>query len=180
MRKLYEDSETTSPPLADPREVEGTRVGTPVRDAAVDPQPGDFLAPVNAGTANPHGEEVANPEIHASGDFAVLPGDVADVDTQQQRESELASRILVGDEPVPEVTQEMATGAYDSKVDAADPAAEANTVGQAEALATAPATAPEKPARSGSTGEWRAYAISQGLPEDEANSLSRDELRDRY
>lgn len=41
-----------------------TRIGTPVRDAAVDPRPGDYLAPVNAGRpgqdGNPHGPHVVS------------------------------------------------------------------------------------------------------------------------
>ena len=46
------------PELADPRYVTTERVGTPIRDAAVDPRPGDFRAPVNAGQADPHGPHV--------------------------------------------------------------------------------------------------------------------------
>jgi hypothetical protein len=59
-----EEPETTEP--ADPREVTEERLGTPLRDAAVDPKPEDFLAPTNAGKANPHGPDVVSPEIHAS------------------------------------------------------------------------------------------------------------------
>lgn len=33
---------------------------SPLRDAAVDPSPGDYLPPVNAGTANPHGPSVVS------------------------------------------------------------------------------------------------------------------------
>lgn len=38
----------------------GTLVGEPLRDAAVDPDQGDYLPPVNAGTADPHGPEVVS------------------------------------------------------------------------------------------------------------------------
>jgi hypothetical protein len=31
------------------------RIGTPLRDASVDPNPDGFLVPVNAGLADPHG-----------------------------------------------------------------------------------------------------------------------------
>lgn len=40
------------------------QVGTPLRDAAVDPRPGDFLPPTNAGEpgpeGNPHGPSVVS------------------------------------------------------------------------------------------------------------------------
>ncbi|WP_447643172.1 hypothetical protein [Nocardioides zeae] len=66
---------TPEPP--DPRLVGVQQVGSPTRDAAVDPRPKDFLAPTNAGEANPHGPDVVAPEIHASeGTRPVQPGDV--------------------------------------------------------------------------------------------------------
>src|SRR5690348_11887619 len=40
---------------ADPRDLDDGVVGTRLRDAAVDPRSSDFLAPINAGEANPHG-----------------------------------------------------------------------------------------------------------------------------
>src|SRR5690349_2351067 len=45
--------EAPEPP--DPREVGEVVSGTRLRDAAVDPEPSDFLAPTNAGEGNPHG-----------------------------------------------------------------------------------------------------------------------------
>ncbi|RBY94086.1 hypothetical protein DQ244_01620 [Blastococcus sp. TBT05-19] len=39
------------------------QVGAPLRDAAVDPQPGDFLPPTNAGAADPHGPAVLAIEV---------------------------------------------------------------------------------------------------------------------
>ncbi|MCD2461971.1 hypothetical protein MBT42_00160 [Streptomyces sp. MBT42] len=56
-----------APSPADPRDVTVSVVGAPVRDAAVDPRPGDFQAPVNAGEANPHGPEVYAPGLPAGG-----------------------------------------------------------------------------------------------------------------
>lgn len=52
------------------------------RDGAVDPLPGDFLGPTNAGAAgqlgNPHGPSVVSPEVHASqGAHPVTPGPVS-------------------------------------------------------------------------------------------------------
>jgi hypothetical protein len=35
-------------------------LGTPLRDAAVDPKPEDFLPPTYAGQANPHGPHVVS------------------------------------------------------------------------------------------------------------------------
>ncbi|WP_032781357.1 hypothetical protein [Streptomyces sp. JS01] len=57
--------EVPEPP--DPREVTTTVVGARVRDAAVDPRPGDFRPPVNAGEANPHGPEVYAPGLPGGG-----------------------------------------------------------------------------------------------------------------
>jgi hypothetical protein len=37
-----------------------SRQGTPIRDAAVDPRPGDHHPPVNAGLADPHGPLVVS------------------------------------------------------------------------------------------------------------------------
>lgn len=34
-----------------------TQLGTPLRDSAVDPRPGDHEVPTNAGTADPHGRD---------------------------------------------------------------------------------------------------------------------------
>jgi hypothetical protein len=55
---------------ADPRKASQVRVGTPIRDGAVDPRDKDFLGPINAGKSgkkgNPHSTNVRNPEIHAS------------------------------------------------------------------------------------------------------------------
>ncbi|NNM44595.1 hypothetical protein [Knoellia koreensis] len=43
------------------------KIGTPLRDAAVDPRPGDFMAPVNAGKpgpgGDPHGPNVRSYEM---------------------------------------------------------------------------------------------------------------------
>ena len=118
-RKAAEPEEVPAPP--DPREVTHVQGGTALRDAAVDPQPEDFLPPTNAGKSgeagNPHGPNVVAPEIHAAGDQPVVPGPVGtfatdedgadvvvpDTDAQEARETEYAERALVGDEAVPEV-----------------------------------------------------------------------------
>lgn len=67
----------------DPRTIEDEHIGTRLRDGSVDPRPGDFLGPSNAGAegelGNPHGPTVVNPEIHAMQDNRpVRPGLVSD------------------------------------------------------------------------------------------------------
>lgn len=74
------------------------KVGTPLRDAAVDPIPGkDFLPPTNAGKADPHGPSVVSPQIHADGPKGIKPGDVhvGDPDEQAKDETALAAAVLV-------------------------------------------------------------------------------------
>lgn len=85
------------PEVPDPRDIEDGVVGTRLRDAAVDPRPDDFLAPVNAGEGNPHGPEVVSPEIHASGPAGIRPGEVfvEDAEKQDKRESEYAKARLI-------------------------------------------------------------------------------------
>ena len=85
--------ETQAP--ADPREQTLEQIGTPLRDAAVDPKLTDFLAPTNAGKpgeeGNPHGPNVVSPEIHASqGVRPVKAGEVHVDDAAKQEASELA------------------------------------------------------------------------------------------
>lgn len=85
---------------ADPRDVgflgSGiTKLGTPLRDAAVDPRPGDYLAPTNAGQANPHGPLVVSPEIHgAQGVRPVKPGEVSDEPEVQESAEEAHTEAL--------------------------------------------------------------------------------------
>lgn len=94
-----------SPEPADPREVGDEVMGTRLRDAAVDPEPEDFLAPINAGEDNPHGSKVVSPEIHASGPQGLRPGEVfvEDIEKQEQREKEYAEARLIQRTPAPEV-----------------------------------------------------------------------------
>jgi hypothetical protein len=90
--------EAETPQPLDPRTVSTEKVGDPVRDAAVDPREGDFLAPTNAGEANPHGTEVVSPEIHASqGVRPVKPGVVHVGDPAKQDEAEKAHAAAATD-----------------------------------------------------------------------------------
>jgi hypothetical protein len=91
--------------IADPRELPDVqRVGTDLRDAAVDPRDTDFLAPTNAGQANPHGGEVVAPGIHAVGPGPIVPGTVGSPDYQAAKEADTAEAVLVDGESVPKVT----------------------------------------------------------------------------
>lgn len=84
--------------MADPRDyVTPTRVGTPLRDAAVDPRPGDFLAPSNAGAAgvlgNPHGPHVVSPGLHGDESVRTIrPGAVGTAPDPQEAD-EMSSLI---------------------------------------------------------------------------------------
>lgn len=93
MRKLTDDSPSDESAV-DSRELAPALVGTRLRDAAVNPEPGDFLEPTNAGEADPHGPEVVNPELHASqGVRPVKPGNVGDESTQDDAEPAHAEQL---------------------------------------------------------------------------------------
>jgi hypothetical protein len=98
------ESPVESPEPPDPREVTHETVGTRLRDAAVDPEDSDFLAPLNAGKDNPHGSNVVSPEIHASGPAGIRPGDVfvEDTDKQEKREKAYADARLIQQESAAE------------------------------------------------------------------------------
>lgn len=63
------------------------------------------------------------------------------------------------------------------EVDEAEPDGEAAPAAEAEGDGE---VVLEPPAGNASGEEWRAYAISQGMSSEEADSMGRDELRDRY
>lgn len=157
-------------PQVDAREAATeVKVGAPLRDAAVDPQPEDFLAPVNAGNEDPHGPRVVAPGVHAMPPGPIVPGDVHvdDVRVQEDIETKVAAATLVEGHDVGEVTQAAAqvNGAADTEV--------AEDQGDDE---------PQRPARSANKAEWIAYATSvdDTLTADAAEALKRDELVERY
>ena len=79
-------------------------LGTPLRDAAVDPQPQDFLPPTNAGEADPHGPLVVAPGIHGVGPKPIRGGEVfvGNPAKQDAAETALAVEALVTEpEPAP-------------------------------------------------------------------------------
>lgn len=89
---------------ADPRDYTTAQVGTDLRDAAVDPRETDYLPPINAGQANPHGPEVVAPGIHAVGPGPIVPGTVGSPAYQEDKESGAAEATLVNQDSVPETT----------------------------------------------------------------------------
>lgn len=97
---------------ADPRDyVEPTRIGAPLRDAAVNPSASDFLAPTNAGAAgelgNPHGPNVISPGLHGDESVRTIATGPVGAAPDPQEADELASLIAsqpTADTPVePEV-----------------------------------------------------------------------------
>lgn len=75
------------------------------------------------------------------------------------------------------------------------PAEGSDRAKELEALAADPATAwhiekseqaepepvpLEKPTKSASKADWKAYAVDQGLDEEEAETLTRDQLAEKY
>lgn len=73
------DGPPPAPPgrqIVDARSATTVVVGTPLRDAAVDPRPSDFMPPANAGEADPHGPLVVSPQIHASNTGPIVAGGV--------------------------------------------------------------------------------------------------------
>lgn len=96
-------TQPTVPEPPDPRDYDKETVGTPLRDAAVDPEPEDFLPPTNAGDANPHGPLVVSPGIHAVTPGPIVPGTVGSADYQNEKETTAAELVLVDGEPVGKV-----------------------------------------------------------------------------
>lgn len=90
----------------DAREVADVEVvGTRLRDAAVDPEPEDFLPPTNAGEADPHGPLVVAPGIHAIESQVVRPGvvHVGEPGKQEKAETDQARKLLVENAPAGDV-----------------------------------------------------------------------------
>lgn len=146
-----------TPEVPDPREATTATVGTRLRDAAVEPKDGDFLAPVNAGEENPHGPAVLSPGIHGERPGPVLPGPVPeDPAEQEERESVAAVAAVLG---------ERDDSAGDTEEDPADPAGD---------------PAPEVPAGNAGRDEWHAYALATGADPKDLEGKGRDQLRAEY
>jgi hypothetical protein len=138
----------------------GVVLGTPLRDASVQPRASDYLPPTNAGHADPHGPLVVAPGIHGLETKPIRPGDVAvdNPDQQNVDETELAQRIYVDGEPVPEVIQQI------------------GALAQAYAL-PAVAGPDDAPPTRASKADWVAYAVARGMAEDDANDMSKADLQ---
>lgn len=132
--------------------------GEPLRDAAVDPKPEDYLAPINAGKANPHSPEVVAPEIHHDGPAGLKPGEVHvdDPAAQEADEKALAKAVLVDNMDKGEaVAQAAGPDENDTEDDGT-------------------------PKRSASKATWVAYAVALGADEGEAEAMSRNDLVEKY
>jgi hypothetical protein len=144
------ESEPSEESVPDPRDVSHETVGTPLRDAAVDPEPSDFLAPLNAGDGNPHGLDVVSPEIHASGPSGIRPGEVFVEDTakQEKREKAYADARLIQQTPVAEaVAKEVPDTEDRGPIGYSDPgSADAGRKNAEDAPAAAKKTAAKKTA----------------------------------
>lgn len=89
-------------PSTDARDyTDPARVGGTLRDASVDPRPGDYLPPTNAGKADPHGPLVVAPGIHGVGPKPIRAGEVFidNPDKQEKAETALAESSLVEGKP---------------------------------------------------------------------------------
>lgn len=174
-----DDDQETQPQSAIEEEAAGTspdardhagpvQIGTPLRDAAVDPEPGDFLPPINAGKADPHGPRVVAPEIHHPGPKGIKPGDVHvdDAKEQEHDERELAEAVLVAGEQHP-------------MIDASDDV-DRGPLGMSDPGSVEQGETNAAPAKNANTGAWRDYAIAQGMDPDEASEATRADLVERF
>lgn len=150
---------TAQPPSNDAAVMENA--GGPVSDS--------FLPPTNAGHADPHGPLVVSPGLHAVPPAPITPGpvDVENPPAQEIVETAVAHAVLVEDQP------------------ATDAAAIADTarLGLSDApAARAPAAAEGNgsPSKSANKPDWVAFAVSNGMTEDEANAATKADLIERF
>lgn len=136
--------------VVDARDFDGQRnFGRPLRDAAVDPRPDDFLPPTNAGEANPHGPSVVAPEIHASGPAGIRAGEVFvdDPKRQERAETELATRVLVEGAPATDDAVAFDADTNMGPLGMSDPGSTSGGMTEPAAKPSAKRTAAKKPAR---------------------------------
>lgn len=175
---------------------ESIYVGTPLRDAAVDPRPEDYLEPVGAGTAHPHSADVVSPGIHGVGPAPIRPGDVFVDDPARQERAELAlaAKVLRDGEPATIVAADFDPGepGYSKEGDGnvlrvkggnmgpqglSDPGSVAQ--GQ-KGAAAASAAAGAAPGGNAKKAEWVDFAVARGADRDAAEDLTIAQLRERY
>lgn len=163
---------------ADPRDLESVNVGTRLRDAAVDPEPGDFLAPVNAGQANPHGPDVVSPEIHASGTAGIRPGLVVvdDVEVQNTEESAFAAHRLIDNATAGEAVAAVVPDIDDrGPIGLSDPGS--TEVGVRDATGD---TQGGRPSKNSSKADWVEYAVSVGADRGDVERSTKGALVETY
>ena len=164
--------------------------GGRLRDAAVDPHRDDFLPPVNAGKADPHGPLVVAPEIHHDGPAGLRPGMVAvdDPRRQSREESAAARAVLIERQDKGEALGVFGPDADTGELGLSDPgsadfgreeAARLVEAGEVQTKAQL-RQGSDAPARNASQAEWSAYAIRQGMDPDEAAAATRKDLIERY
>lgn len=168
-----------------------------------------FMPPTNAGLADPHGPLVVSPGLHAVPPAPIVPGPVGGdgiTGNQEQRETLVASAVLVDRQLVPDVMDAVAQsyigggdGALVDTIDdpssisaavKADRAAPAGPLGLSdpasvrEGVAAAAGelteTAQAVPAKSALVADWRDFAVARGLSPEAAADLTKAELVDRY
>lgn len=174
------ESPIETPESPDPRDYEDEILGTRLRDAAVDPHEDDFLAPINAGEANPHGPNVVSPEIHASGPAGIRPGDVIveDARKQEAREVAFAEARLIDNVTAAKAVADEVDVKDRGEIGLSDPGSADK--GRKNAEASDDAESGAVPAKADNKAAWVAYAVAQGVDEAEAEGFTKAELVERY
>lgn len=166
--------------------------GETSKDAAVvaraaGPMSDAFMPPTNAGRADPHGPLVVSPGLHAVPPAPIRPGEVAidDAARQEAEETVLAERVLVQREPATIIASDEPPG---GPLGLSDPGSVAAGIREAEAsgvpsqaeLAERAARANEPPTKAAKIADWRDFAVAQGMAPEEAATLTKDQLLERY
>jgi hypothetical protein len=163
-----------------------------LRDAAVDPVPSDYLAPINAGEAHPRSSKVVSPGIHGVAPAPIRPGEVFvdDVARQEVEEKRLAERVLVDRDPATIIESDEGPGgplglSDPGSVEMGERGAVEVRKAEAEAAraaedATPAAAVTQAPGKGARKAEWVSYAVSQGMARDEAEDLSIPKLQERF
>lgn len=186
------------PAPIDARDATGVQVGGPLRDAAVDPRADDFLPPVNAGQADPHGPLVVAPGIHAEGERAVRPGPVSSDPAQQTAdEQETAEALLIDNKPAGDAVALAVPDRKDTgPLDLSDPgSAAAAHVGRTgddvqpagdghqddgQPQSTDVLADGEEPKGNATREAWAKFAESKGATPEDLEGKSRDDIRAAY
>jgi hypothetical protein len=178
-------------------------VGTELRDAAVEPRDTDFLAPTNAGQADPHGPEVVAPSIHATEPTPIVPGPVgtdegaaaANPSNPTQLTPEQAAELSAQDAAAQDeqqtaqaqatlVDQEPATvgQAFDPNMDTGNmgPLGLSDPASVEAGVQAAAAVAGESPSRGASQASWVDYAVARGADRDAVADMTRAQLIEAY